>query len=132
MSAERPEVYYSADKAFDDSENEHIRDIARTISRASSGNTDFGKLDLFHNQDPELDPNSPEFSVKKWSRALYNVFREDPERYPRAEMGVSFKNLAAHGVAQDVNYQLTVGNLLTAATEKGFARNDIVYWFRYP
>ena len=60
--------------------------------------------------DPELDPNSPEFNVRKWLKVVYNILHSDPERYQDVSLGVAFKDLHAYGQAADVNYQVNVGN----------------------
>lgn len=104
--------------------NDELRSIARTMTRVSVQSENGEVVNPFTSDDPHLDPENKEFNVAKWSNVMIRNFHDDPDRYPRAPLGVSFKNLGAHGVAQDVNYQLTVGNLLWAVGERGLS------WFK--
>lgn len=57
---------------------------------------------------PLLDPHSPEFSLKAWTKQLLKIQKSDSEKYPTLELGVSFRNLGAYGFQGGSEYQKTV------------------------
>ena len=101
-------------------EDDNLHHIARTLSRQSSLGS-FDGTNPIESSDPELDPNSPEFNVRKWLKVVYNILHSDPERYQDVSLGVAFKELHAYGQAADVNYQVTVGNTPLFAAQKFWA-----------
>lgn len=126
--AEKPERLVTEDpslsehgKIYTGPDTEELQSIARSFSHSSSMNAGASGSNIFDYSDPELDPKSPEFNAYKWVKAMYKIYRADPEKYPQPSLGVSFKNLTAVGHAADVNYQLSVGNLPTAIFEKGIS-----------
>lgn len=95
-----------------------IRGIAyqtRAASHVSSSTREEKEVggfdDPFTSQNPLLDPISSKFDAIYYAKNMMSLFHSDPERYPESRLGVGFRNLAAYGYNQDVNYQLTVGNL---------------------
>lgn len=96
---------------------EEMRSIARTISHSSTLGNVNGDPNPLSSDDPELDPNNEAFNAEKWSSHMYYTFRSDVNRYPETSLGVSFKDLECYGEAQDLNYQLTVGNTPLAFLE---------------
>lgn len=100
----------------DDARDKEIQDLARTFSRLSQEKNITGVseeaintfLDPTHN--PELDPNSPQFSSRKWVRNCLQMTR-DPARFPRRTAGVSFKNLNVFGYGTAADYQLNFANI---------------------
>lgn len=111
---------------FQGPDTDRMRDLARVVSHTSTANSSrtsvFGDfVDPFSSDDPRLDPSSPEFEVKFFAKNMMRMFRSDPERYPESKLGVAFRNLSAYGYSQDVNYQLTTGNLPVWLAEQLFA-----------
>lgn len=94
---------------------EKITALARRlshISRQSSGYPDEGtNTFLDPTSDPALDPNSDQFSSRKWLKNMLNITSRDPDRYPRRTAGVSFRNLSAFGYGTAADYQMDVGNM---------------------
>ncbi|THH08528.1 hypothetical protein EW146_g8957 [Bondarzewia mesenterica] len=91
-----------------------VRAIARQMSHTGNGSrSDNEPLSPFHQEldDPQLDPNSDEFSAEAWVKSVMTIQSRDPERYPRRTAGVSFTNLNVHGFGTPTDYQKTVGNV---------------------
>lgn len=91
-----------------------VRTLARQISNASIATRyDPGPLNPFQDEksDPQLDPNSAEFSAQEWVKSMLAIQSRDPERYPKRTAGVSFTNLNVHGYGSPTDYQKTVGNI---------------------
>lgn len=87
--------------------------LARQLTRQSthfSTNGDLPNPFLHPDQDPTLNPNSPEFSPRRWVKTLLAIQSRDPERYPRRTAGVAFRNLSVHGFGSPTDYQKDVGN----------------------
>ena len=62
----------------------------------------------FLSSEPGLDPQSPQFNPKAWLTALLNTSAQEPEKYPRQDVGVSFRNLVVHGKKDSLTYQSNV------------------------
>lgn len=110
------ELTGSEDLPFRGPDTDNMREIARTLSdvsqRTGSATSKYGDYENpVGSNNPRLDPSSPEFDSEYFARNMFRLFRSDPERYPEAKLGVAFRNLEAHGVSQDVNYQVNSGNL---------------------
>jgi ATP-binding cassette, subfamily G (WHITE), member 2, PDR len=91
-----------------------VRNLARQMSRASTASRyDAEPLNPFRDDksDPQLDPNSDEFSAQEWVKSMLAIQSRDPERYPKRTAGVSFTNLNVHGYGSPTDYQKTVGNI---------------------
>lgn len=106
-------------KGVDDNE---IREIARTFSRASLSSLESGIgsfVNVFEEHDNSaLDPNSGSFKARDWLKNMRNLYRSDPDRYPTKELGISFRNLSAFGQGQDANFQKTVATAPLSAFYK--------------
>ena len=59
----------------------------------------------FHSSDPALDPTSPQFSPKAWLRALLTTSSQEPEKYPRHNVGLSFRDLSVGGSKGGLTFQ---------------------------
>ncbi|KAJ5729680.1 ABC multidrug transporter A-2 [Penicillium malachiteum] len=96
--------------------HEDITKLARAFSRLSEeqnpGSLSHDAINTFLDptKDPELDPNSSEFSSRKWVRNILHITR-DPERFPHRTSGVSFRNLNVFGYGTAADYQLNFGNV---------------------
>lgn len=117
---ERAETRYDKEGIED---THKLRDLARSFSQRSTisveGNASFDAI--FPPGDTRFDPSSDDFDSTAWAGRMANVFQGDRERYPRRELGVSWRKLRAYGFRQDTNYQVTVGNLPLVAAEKAGA-----------
>ncbi|KKK23290.1 hypothetical protein ARAM_005641 [Aspergillus rambellii] len=110
----------SSDITYADSENEidqegqqKITALARSLSRISqkSGLVESTNTFLNPTSDPELDPDSDQFSARKWTKNFLSIASRDPERYPRRTAGVAFRNLNAFGYGTAADYQADVANM---------------------
>ncbi|KAB8079584.1 ABC-2 type transporter-domain-containing protein [Aspergillus leporis] len=63
-------------------------------------------------EDSTLNPQSPNFKAKNWMKNLLALTSRDPERHPRREAGVSFRNLSIHGYGSPTDYQKDVFNAI--------------------
>lgn len=134
-AASYPSQYSSEDTAM---ERDHrVGELARQLTRQSSKHAiersktggsgvesqDDGS-DFVIEKDSELDPFSPNFSAKAWTRRMIGITSRDPERHPKRTAGVAFKNLKVFGYGSDTGFQQTVGNIPYAAF--GAARDFIL------
>lgn len=62
-------------------------------------------------KDSILDPYSPNFSAKAWTKSMLNIISHDPEKFPQRTAGFAFKNLNVYGFGAATDYQKTVGNV---------------------
>ncbi|KAJ6436823.1 ATP-binding cassette, subfamily G (WHITE), member 2, PDR [Purpureocillium lavendulum] len=94
-------------------EEEKVIALAKSISAGGSRDHDGRAVNPFvGSENPQLDPNSSQFSVRAWLQAVMNIASRDPERYPKGVAGVAYRNLSTHGVGQFMDYQKTFGNYL--------------------
>ncbi|KGO76641.1 CDR ABC transporter [Penicillium italicum] len=61
-------------------------------------------------EDSTLNPSSENFKAKNWMKNLLAIQSRDPERYPKRQAGLSFKNLSVHGFGSPTDYQKDVAN----------------------
>lgn len=97
-------------------ERNEITHLARQLSHLSRQSSTYPGPDgppnpfLDPEADPTLNPNSEQFSQKKWVKNILHLTSRDPERYPRRTAGVSFRNLNAYGFGTAADYQSDVFN----------------------
>lgn len=94
-----------------------VGQLARTFSRNSAALNSSALHNPFlaSSKDPSLDPSSPDFDAKKWVASLLGAFLQDPDRYPRHTLGVSYRHLGVHGFGRSTDYQKDVLNTLWRA-----------------
>ena len=101
---------------FDDENEEarqkHVTELARTFTGLSQSQSRDGNINPFlgNIQDPQLDPFSGKFAVRKWVQNMIGITSRDPDKYPGRTAGVSFQNLNVHGFGSPTDYQKTFGN----------------------
>ncbi|KAI0123219.1 P-loop containing nucleoside triphosphate hydrolase protein [Xylariales sp. AK1849] len=105
-----------------DAANEEIRDeqataLAKILAPTSIRSTP-NDSNPFLATHPSLDPNSPQFNAKTWTKALRYAFAQDSEKYPQHPMGVSWRDLGVHGFGSDIDCQKDCLNVLW----RGFMR----------
>ncbi|KAL7626532.1 Multidrug resistance protein [Parahypoxylon ruwenzoriense] len=105
----------SSDTSSVQDENARISMLARSITRESARSYGYQGVNPFLDPPPALDPNSPQFDAKKWARTLLHAFAQDPEKYPRPPIGVSWRDLGVHGFGKDTDYQKDILNVLWRA-----------------
>ncbi|KAJ5961268.1 CDR ABC transporter [Penicillium vulpinum] len=87
-------------------------------------------------EDSTLNPNSENFKAKNWMKNLLAIQSRDPERYPKRQAGLSFRNLSVHGFGSPTDYQkdvanalLEIGTLFRAMTGTGKQKIQILHEF---
>ncbi|KAM0809867.1 putative ABC transporter domain-containing protein [Seiridium cardinale] len=88
--------------------------LARRLTQASA-RSEPHNVNPFLSSSPSLDPQSPQFDAKKWGQALLQAFAEDPAKYPRQPIGVSWRSLSVYGYGSGVDYQKDILNVLWRA-----------------
>ncbi|EDK44697.1 multidrug resistance protein CDR1 [Lodderomyces elongisporus NRRL YB-4239] len=59
-----------------------------------------------------LNPDSDLFEAKFWVKNLKKLYESDPDYYKPSSLGVAYRDLRAYGLANDIDYQATVTNVL--------------------
>ena len=72
-------------------------------------------------EDERLDPNSDNFDAKFWVKNQRKLFEKERDYYKPSSLGVAYRDLRAHGVANDTDYQPTVSNALWKLTTEAFS-----------
>ncbi|KAJ6260894.1 ABC multidrug transporter C [Drechslerella dactyloides] len=109
---------------FGPGDEERVIELARRLSRTTSHagghhltkqetrySTFEGENPFVGSDHPQLQPGHERFNPKAWLKSIVNITARDPERYPSLRLGVSFKNLSAHGYGSATDYQKNVGNI---------------------
>jgi ATP-binding cassette subfamily G (WHITE) protein 2 (PDR) len=101
---------------FDDDDEEarqhRVTALARRFTGLSQTQSHDGSINPFLGdvRDPQLDPFSGKFAVRKWVQHMIGLSSRDPDKYPGRTAGVSFRNLNVHGFGSPTDYQKTFGN----------------------
>ena len=95
-----------------DARQDHVAELARSFTGLSRTQSREGSINPFLGdiKDPQLDPFSGKFVVRKWVENLVGITSRDPDRFPSRTAGVSFRNLNVHGFGSPTDYQKTFGN----------------------
>lgn len=95
-------------------EGDDLGQFARQLTRAS--NTIGNEVKAY---DPELgsrlDPKSPAFDARAWTKTLVRLSETDPQAAPLRFLGVAFKNLSAYGWSTGTESQPTVSSMVLSA-----------------
>ena len=92
-----------------------IATLARSLTRHSTRSHAFQGVNPFLKPSPELDPNSSQFDARQWAKTLLHAFAQEPDKYPRPPVGVSWRDLSVHGFGKDTDYQEDFLNVLWRA-----------------
>ncbi|KAH9997170.1 ABC-2 type transporter-domain-containing protein, partial [Xylariaceae sp. FL0662B] len=95
--------------------NARVAELARALTQESIRSHVPQDVNPFLNPSPSLDPNSKEFKPKEWAKSLLHAFAQDPEKYPRPPLGVSWTNLGVYGYGRETDYQNDIFNVLLRA-----------------
>lgn len=90
-----------------------IRSLTRQSTRLSQIHVN--GVSPFTGEDPKLDPDSPEFSAKKWIKNMRAIQDKDVDYYKPYSMGVLYKDLRCYGGASDADYKADVLNWVEKA-----------------
>jgi ATP-binding cassette, subfamily G (WHITE), member 2, PDR len=98
--------------AVEDSVDEQINELAQRIT-SSRGNATI----LPEPSDSRLDPKSPDFDSKTWTKVFYDTQMQALGGTPPNTAGLAFRNLNVFGKSEVANYQKTVGGLFYGAMD---------------
>ncbi|KAG7660524.1 uncharacterized protein J8A68_005943 [[Candida] subhashii] len=122
---------HSEYQGFTQQTDEEIHDLVKTLSHNETSSMQLIRyltsmdevpgINTFKKDidNPQLDPESPQFNAKYWVKNLRKLYDSDPEYYRRAKLGVAYRDLRAYGVANDVDYQPTVTDFLWKHAREG-------------
>ncbi|QDS75112.1 ZEB2-regulated ABC transporter 1 [Venturia effusa] len=92
--------------------NNEVQQLARKLSRSSSYHSEGGNVNPFNApEDSRLNPHSPNFSAKAWTKRAMEFHRADPEAGPARTAGIAYKNLNVYGYGTPTDYQKSVANI---------------------
>ncbi|KAI4601527.1 hypothetical protein KJ359_011657 [Pestalotiopsis sp. 9143b] len=97
---------------FTGTNGENVAALARRLTQASTRPGHANTVNPFESTDPALDPTSSSFDAKLWAHTLFNAFEQDPSKYPRQPIGVSWRDLSVHGFGSSTDFQKDVVNVL--------------------
>ncbi|KAG6090993.1 ZEB2-regulated ABC transporter 1 [Claviceps sp. LM220 group G6] len=89
-----------------------VQALARSYSRTSAAGGDGsagGINPYFADKDSCLNPNSPSFSGREWSKAMVELIKQDGASFRSS--GVCFQNLNVHGFGAATDFQKDVANV---------------------
>lgn len=89
--------------------DKQVQELARSFSRVSTW-SNVADNPMHAEKDSELDPHSPNFRARAWTKSMIKLVASD-ELNPRRTAGVAFKNLNVHGFGAGTDYQADVGNV---------------------
>ncbi|KAH6962895.1 ABC transporter CDR4 [Fusarium avenaceum] len=94
---------------------QQIHSLAR---QATSQSLRANPTSLFSgSSDARLNPDSPGFNAREWTKAFYNARTKALGGTSTATAGLAFKNLNVYGNAPSANYQPTIGDAAYAALD---------------
>ena len=124
---------------FDDTVQDQVRDLARSLTQLSSIHQSESNVDVSSSHlgsdsqsiystglpginpvytspdtpgyNEKLDPTSDNFSSTAWVKNMANIAKSDPDFYKPYSLGCVWKNLSASGDSADVSYQSDVINM---------------------
>jgi ATP-binding cassette, subfamily G (WHITE), member 2, PDR len=115
-----------------DNLDDTIGNIARQVTQTSNRQPEHGTNNAINPQKgSNLDPFSPAFDVKAWTRAFIDLFDADPDAAPHRTVGVAYGGLSVCGSSTGSQYQKTVGNILLSTVTSlvgqltGRAKNQV-------
>ncbi|KAJ5789156.1 uncharacterized protein N7518_006167 [Penicillium psychrosexuale] len=86
------------------------RQLTRQSTHFSVSNQNAENPFVEVHEDSTLNPHSENFNPKNWMKNLLTIQSRDPERYPKRQAGLAFRNLSVHGFGSPTDYQKDVAN----------------------
>ncbi|KAF9890375.1 hypothetical protein FE257_006043 [Aspergillus nanangensis] len=121
------------DSFSEDAADEEIHRLAQQLTRQSTVVANAENSFLGSTDDSELNPHSDKFKSRSWMKNLLALSSRDPEKYPRREAGVAFRNVSVHGFGSPTDYQkdvfnsvLQIGELFRTVTGTGKQKIQIL------
>ncbi|CAI7608425.1 unnamed protein product [Penicillium glandicola] len=112
------------------------RQLTRQSTRFSVSNQNTENPFIETHEDSTLNPHSENFKAKNWMKNILALQSRDPERYPKRQAGLGFKNLSVHGFGTPTDYQkdvansvLQIGALFRSMTGTGKQKIQILHEF---
>ncbi|KAI2776680.1 ABC-2 type transporter-domain-containing protein [Daldinia loculata] len=106
---------FSSDASSVQDHSTRVATLARRLTQQSTQSRAFQGVNPFLKPSPELDPNSPYFDAREWVKTLLHAFAQEPDKYPRPPVGVSWRDLGVYGFGKDTDYQKDFLNVLWRA-----------------
>ncbi|KAI0106740.1 ABC-2 type transporter-domain-containing protein [Daldinia grandis] len=106
---------FSSDATSAQDHSTRVAALARRLTQQSTQSHAFQGVNPFLKPSPELDPNSPYFDAREWAKTLLHAFAQEPDKYPRPPVGVSWNGLGVYGFGKDTDYQKDFLNVLWRA-----------------
>ncbi|KFY27828.1 hypothetical protein V493_03280 [Pseudogymnoascus sp. VKM F-4281 (FW-2241)] len=95
-------------------QDEELHELARRFTRQSRASV-YDKNPFESDEDSILNPNSPNFQPRAFTKSMLNLQARDPEKWKQRTAGFAFKDLNVYGFGSGTDYQKTVGNVLLQA-----------------
>ncbi|KAJ5774780.1 CDR ABC transporter [Penicillium paradoxum] len=112
------------------------RQLTRQSTRFSVSTHNAENTFLETQEDSSLNPSSDNFNAKHWMKNFLAIQSRDPERYPKRQAGLGFRNLSVHGFGTPTDYQkdvansiLQIGALVRTLTGTGKQKIQILHEF---
>lgn len=109
----KKEEAFPSEQSLPDTQHDResqIKELARVFTADSSLQQDLGNV-FSQNPDSELNPNSPNFNARAWTKALISLQSLDAEKSPQRTSSLAFSKLNVHGFGNPTDYQKSVGNV---------------------
>ncbi|KFY53333.1 hypothetical protein V496_07698 [Pseudogymnoascus sp. VKM F-4515 (FW-2607)] len=95
-------------------QDEELHALARRITMQSRASVyEANPFDADENS--ILNPNSPNFQPKAFTKSMLNLQARDPEKWKQRTAGFAFRDLSVYGFGSATDYQKTVGNVVLQA-----------------
>ncbi|KFY20922.1 hypothetical protein V491_03314 [Pseudogymnoascus sp. VKM F-3775] len=95
-------------------QDEELHELARRFTRQSRASV-YDKNPFESDEDSILNPNSPNFQPRAFTKSVLNLQARDPEKWKQRTAGFAFKDLNVYGFGSATDYQKTVGNVVLQA-----------------
>jgi len=104
----------SNDDIEGDRREKEILALARKYTNQSTTST-YTENPFDAKGDSVLNPNSPNFKARAWTKSLLNLQAREPEEWQPRTTGFAFRNLNVYGFGSSTDYQKTVSNVWLGA-----------------
>lgn len=88
-------------------QDEELHELARRVTRQSHASI-YEKNPFESDEESILNPNSPNFQPRAFTKSMLNLQARDPEKWKQRTAGFSFKDLNVYGFGSATDYQKTV------------------------
>lgn len=104
-------------------QDEELHELARRFTRQSRVSV-YDKNPFESDEDSILNPNSPNFQPRAFTKSMINLQARDPEKWKQRTAGFAFKDLNVFGFGSATDYQDTVVCYYHAVANFSMAANS--------